>query len=82
MMKNLNITLYIIGENRKIFIELSKKYGVEYIDSHTLPNAVKEIDKRHDNKSVAVLSPACASFDQFKSYKHRGEEFKKCVMSI
>jgi UDP-N-acetylmuramoylalanine--D-glutamate ligase len=82
MMKNLNITLYIIGENRKNFIELSKKYDIEYIDSHTLPNAVKEIDKRHDNKSVAVLSPACASFDQFKSYKHRGEEFKKCVMSI
>ncbi len=31
---------------------------------------------------IVLLSPACASFDMFKNYEHRGQEFKKAVMEI
>ena len=31
---------------------------------------------------IALLSPACASLDQFKSYAQRGEEFKKCIAAL
>jgi UDP-N-acetylmuramoylalanine--D-glutamate ligase len=29
-----------------------------------------------------LLAPACASFDQFKSFEHRGETFKKLVADL
>ena len=33
------------------------------------------------NPDVVLLSPACASFDMFNSYEHRGDVFKKYVLS-
>jgi len=81
-MKNLDIKLYIIGENRENFINLAKKYLINFLDSYSLENAVKDIDKNLKENEIALLSPACASFDQFKSYKDRGEKFKKCVYSL
>jgi UDP-N-acetylmuramoylalanine--D-glutamate ligase len=31
---------------------------------------------------IVLLSPACASFDMFTSYGHRGNEFKKAVLAL
>jgi UDP-N-acetylmuramoylalanine--D-glutamate ligase len=81
-MKNLDVKLFIIGEKTEIFEKLSKNYGIEHEISETLSNAISSIDKIHTKSSIALLSPACASFDQFKSYKHRGEEFKNFVSKI
>ena len=78
-MKNLDITLFVIGKNTNLFENLAKKYSINYKISKTLKNAVNDIDKLHSENTIALLSPACASFDQFKGYKHRGEEFKKIV---
>jgi UDP-N-acetylmuramoylalanine--D-glutamate ligase len=31
---------------------------------------------------VVLLAPACASFDQFQSYEHRGRVFKEAVHAL
>ena len=80
--KDYLLTLYIIGENPKQFLELAKNKNISHHFTKNLKNTVNAIDKVHNKNSVALLSPAAASFDQFNSYKHRGDEFKKLVKSL
>ena len=81
-MQNLEINLYIIGENRENFIKLAKEFNIPFTESKTIKNAVIEINKNLKPNEIALLSPACASFDQFKSYKERGEVFKNLLINI
>jgi len=82
LLKNLNIKLYIIGEDTDLFENMAKNYKIDYNISKTLKNAIKQIDKKHNLNSVALLSPACASFDQFSGYKQRGDTFKKLIKDL
>ena len=79
-MQKLNIILYIIGEKREKFINLAKEYNIPFFDCHTIDKAVSEIDKNLKQNEIALLSPACASLDQFKNYKKRGEGFKNLIL--
>ncbi|BCD62868.1 UDP-N-acetylmuramoylalanine--D-glutamate ligase [Nitratiruptor sp. YY08-26] len=76
-----NVSLYAIGKAAPHILDLAKKHNIEAIEAKTLSNAVKLIKKCHTRQSVAILSPACASLDQFSSYKERGTLFKKEVLS-
>jgi len=80
--KNLDIHLFAIGKNCETILELSKRYNIHVTRCDFLSIAVANMDKVHDEKSIAILSPAAASLDQFTSYKQRGEEFKKLVYSL
>jgi UDP-N-acetylmuramoylalanine--D-glutamate ligase len=48
----------------------------------TLQRAVEEARKRTQAGDVVLLSPACASYDQFKNFEHRGESFKALVLAL
>ena len=82
VMEALNLTLYTIGANNSRLLELAKRYHIDAVDSKNIENAIDNIDKVHTAQSVALLSPAAASFDQFKSYKHRGDTFMEFVKNI
>ena len=82
VLKPLMLTLYSIGSNSEKVKALCKTFGVEHKEAETLERAVEMIDTVHTKESVALLSPAAASFDQFKSYKHRGETFVALVKDL
>jgi UDP-N-acetylmuramoylalanine--D-glutamate ligase len=47
-----------------------------------LPAAFREAVRRAAPGDVVLLSPACASFDQYRSYAHRGDHFKELVAEL
>lgn len=52
---------------------------VRMIACRTLEAAVHEARARAERGDTVLLAPACASFDQFENYEHRGREFKRLV---
>lgn len=82
LMQTLQVTLYAIGANTENLLALAKKYNVPALSSNTLEHAIKTIDIQLNKNEVALLSPAAASFDQFNSYKHRGETFMTFVKNL
>ena len=60
----------------------SKSGGPELVHAETLENAVRKASAVAQPGDVVLLAPACASFDQFKSYEHRGKVFKEIVRGL
>ncbi len=83
-MQKYKIKLYLIGKNSSTLEELSIQYNITSNKVNFLRDAVELIkhDYKSTNTSIAILSPAAASLDQFSSYKERGEKFKKFVNSL
>jgi len=82
VLKEQELTLYSIGKNSTKLRTLSNKHNINIIETKTIENAVSIIDKEMKENHIALLSPAAASFDQFNSYKHRGEHFMELVEKI
>jgi UDP-N-acetylmuramoylalanine--D-glutamate ligase len=56
--------------------------AAEIVHAETLANAVKRASESAQPGDVVLLAPACASFDQFRSYEHRGKVFKETVKAL
>jgi UDP-N-acetylmuramoylalanine--D-glutamate ligase len=56
--------------------------GVPIIHSGTLQAAVQEAHAHAAAGDTVLLAPACASFDQFENYEHRGRVFKQIVEEL
>jgi len=54
----------------------------EIVHAETLENAVRKAHSAAVSGDVVLLAPACASFDQFKNYEHRGKAFKEIVRGL
>lgn len=82
MALNLQISLFLIGKNTQILYNLAQEFQISAKKCDILKTAVLEIDKIHTKNKIALLSPACASLDQFSSYTQRGDDFKAFVKNL
>lgn len=74
---------YLIGEAQDRFADTLKGNAVfEKCSSLEVAVCKASADAMAEGDAVVLLSPACASFDQFRDYEHRGEEFIQIVRKI
>jgi UDP-N-acetylmuramoylalanine--D-glutamate ligase len=64
----------------KIESQITGSVAIERAE--TLKNAVQVASQAAKAGDVVLLAPACASFDQFQSYEHRGRVFKELVHGL
>ncbi|MCB9982489.1 MAG: UDP-N-acetylmuramoyl-L-alanine--D-glutamate ligase [Rhodospirillales bacterium] len=81
--------VFLIGEAMVAFAGWLDQYSVDYTLCGDLENAVREAHTmaqaergRPGGAGVVMLSPACASYDQFSSYAQRGETFENLVNAL
>ena len=70
--------VYVIGETA---VELARAIP-DTIHSGDLVTAVDRAAAAAQPGEVVLLSPACASYDQFRDFEQRGEEFKRLVANL
>jgi UDP-N-acetylmuramoylalanine--D-glutamate ligase len=56
--------------------------AIPLLDRGDLSAALREAHARARTGDTVLLAPACASFDQFTSYEHRGQVFKQLVLAL
>lgn len=73
---------YLIGETADELAEALDRAGVQYERCGDLATAVASAAAAARAGEIVLLSPACASYDQFRDFEHRGEEFRRLVQNL
>ena len=73
--------VYTIGE-AAAKIEAQIGSAVPVMGAETLDAAVQQAAESAITGDIVLLAPACASYDQFTSYEHRGRIFKQLVLAL
>lgn len=81
-LKDCNVKIYNIGSNKDKLSNLAQEYGIKFELCKNLADAIVKIDINLQSNEVALLSPAAASLDEFKSYAHRGDQFKDAIKEL
>jgi UDP-N-acetylmuramoylalanine--D-glutamate ligase len=71
-----------IGEASAAVAEAFRSADVEVVEAGDLEKAVTTAFEKAKPGDTVLLSPACASYDQFRNYEHRGDVFKQAVKNL
>jgi UDP-N-acetylmuramoylalanine--D-glutamate ligase len=69
---------YTIGDAGELFARLLSPH-MDVAECETLERAVGEAAAEAESGDTVLLSPACASFDQFRDFEARGDRFRELV---
>lgn len=75
-------TLVFMGLHNEKLREHFGSFGLNIIDTDNLHDAIQGAYKAAHEGDTVLLSPCCASFDLFKSYEDRGEQFMAAVKNL
>lgn len=75
-------TIIAIGEAKEAIKKQLGSVVPHMVEAGDMKEAVKLAKKTAKRGEVVLLSPACASFDMFDNYEHRGDMFKKAVLEL
>jgi UDP-N-acetylmuramoylalanine--D-glutamate ligase len=75
-------SIYLIGEAAEELATALDSAGRRYERVGTLAGAVEAGARDAEPGDVVLLSPACASYDQFHDFEERGEEFRRLVANL
>ena len=75
-------TLVFMGLHNEKLHEHFDGFGLNIIDTNNLHDAIQGAYKAAKEGDTVLLSPCCASFDLFKSYEDRGDQFMAAVRAL
>ena len=75
-------TLVFMGLHNEKLHEHFDRFGLQIIDTDNLHDAIQAAYHAANEGDTVLLSPCCASFDLFKSYEDRGEQFMAAVRAL
>lgn len=75
-------TLVFMGLHNEKLHEHFDSFGLRIIDTNSIEDAVKGAYEAAGEGDTVLLSPCCASFDLFRSYEDRGEQFVREVRKL
>jgi UDP-N-acetylmuramoylalanine--D-glutamate ligase len=75
-------TLVFMGKDNSKLVQHFEPMGITYISTDNLKDAVQAAYHSANEGDTVLLSPCCASFDLFKNYEDRGEQFMQAVRSL
>ncbi len=72
----------LIGRDAHLIEAAIAGTNIPVVHAESMESAVRAAQQRAQSGDAVVLSPACASFDMFRNYSHRGEVFAMCVRAL
>ncbi|MDD4515344.1 UDP-N-acetylmuramoyl-L-alanine--D-glutamate ligase [Massilibacteroides sp.] len=79
--KKVRALIFLGVDNNKLHDFFDGKVS-QIEDARSMEEAVSKAYKLAEKGDTVLLSPCCASFDLFKNYEDRGEQFKACVRNL